>query len=158
VTRPPAPTAVPSPAAAPAETPRPAAPTPAISSPLLGTWAFRGHVPEREIGGTLRFFNEAGRLAGVYAAPNGRSTPLSNITLDGEKVSFGIVGSLGTWNLIGVLNGDRMNGTFETLTRVVPWEATREGTGRTLAPPAAGSSGAAAPAPAPRATPAANRN
>jgi len=61
--------------------------------------------------------------------------------VDGEKVSFGIVGSLGTWNLVGVLTGNRMQGTFETITRVVPWDAVK-GTGP-AAPPAQ-------PSPAPR--------
>lgn len=108
-------------------------------------------MPEREIGGTLHFSNDAGRLAGVYLAPNGRSTPLSNIQLDGEKISFGIVGSLGTWNLIGVLNGNRMNGTFETLTRVVPWEAQRGAAAAPAMPPTA------SPNAAPAATPGPNR-
>ena len=97
-------------------------------------------MPEREIGGTLRFWNQDGRLSGAYVAPNGRSTPLTNITVDGEKVSFGIVGSLGTWNLVGVLQDNRMQGTFETISRVVPWDATK-GAGP-AAPPA--------PAPTPR--------
>jgi hypothetical protein len=155
----PAPTAIPATTAAPATSqPRPAAPPPpptptprgyepppppgsspvptaTLASPLLGEWAFRGHVPDREIGGNLRFWNQNGKLAGAYVAPNGRSTPISNITVDGEKVSFGIVGSLGTWSLVGVMSGgNRMQGTFETISRVVPWDAVK-GTGPAAPPP-----------------------
>ena len=43
----------------------------------------------------------------------------------GRKISFGIPGAVGTWQLIGVLSGDRINGTFETISGVVPWTAVR---------------------------------
>lgn len=79
-------------------------------------------------------------------APDTRTTPLTDITLDGERVSFGIVGSLGTWKLIGVVSGDRMNGTFETISRVVPWEAIRGGASVPAAPRATAAAPSTTPA------------
>ena len=35
-----------------------------------------------------------------------------DVVLDGGKASFGIVGSLGTWKLNGVLTGERMMGSL----------------------------------------------
>lgn len=61
-------------------------------------------------------------------APGGRETPLTDVNAQGEKISFGIPGAVGTWQLIGVMSGDRINGTFETISGVVPWTAIR-GTG-----------------------------
>ena len=117
-----------------------------MESPLSGDWSFRATAGEnRTIGGRLRFWTERGRVLGVYVAPDGRTTPLIDIALDGGKVSFGIVGSLGTWKLNGVLAGDRMNGTFETISRVVPWESIRGGASPQAAAPAAP---AATPTPA----------
>lgn len=58
-------------------------------------------------------------------APSGRETPLTDLNVQGEKISFGIPGAVGTWQLIGVLSGDRINGTFETISGVVPWTAAR---------------------------------
>ena len=117
-------------------------------SPLSGEWAFRARTGQREIGGSLRFGSEGGGLAGVYVAPNGRATPLTNLTLTGELISFGITGSLGTWQLSGVVTGDRMSGTFETISGVVPWTATRGGPSPSPSPspapassPSAGSPG-----------------
>jgi hypothetical protein len=97
---------------------------PALSS-LSGEWAFRARTGLREIGGSLRFGSEGGGLVGAYVAPNGRATPLTNLTWNGELISFGITGSLGTWQLSGVVTGDRMSGTFETISGVVPWTAER---------------------------------
>ena len=111
-----------------------------MESPISGDWSFRAAAGERTIGGRLRFWTERGRVLGVYVAPDGRTTPLIDIAVDNGKVSFGIVGSLGTWKLNGVLAGERMNGTFETISRVVPWEAVRGG-------------GATAPAPNPNPNP-----
>ncbi len=86
---------------------------------------FRARSAEREIGGSLRFFNQRGALAGAYAAPTGRETPLTDLNVQGEKISFGIPGAVGTWQLIGVVSSDRINGTFETISGVVPWTAVR---------------------------------
>jgi hypothetical protein len=105
-----------------------------MESPISGDWSFRATAGERTIGGRLRFWTERGRVLGVYVAPDGRTTPLVDVALDGGKVAFGIVGSLGTWKLNGVLTGDRMNGTFETISRVVPWEAVRGGASTSPAP------------------------
>jgi hypothetical protein len=117
---------------APAWTPPPGG----MESPIAGDWSFRAAAGERTIGGRLRFWTERGRILGVYVAPDGRTTPLIDVALDNGKVSFGIVGSLGTWKLNGVLAGERMNGTFETISRVVPWEAIRGGASTSAAPAA----------------------
>ncbi|MFN2632130.1 MAG: hypothetical protein ABR610_01755 [Thermoanaerobaculia bacterium] len=123
--------------AAPTEAPATPAQTPSLSSPVLGSWTFRARSADREIGGGLRFFNQRSALAGAYVAPSGRETPLTGVNVQGEKISFGIPGAVGTWQLIGVLSGDRINGTFETISGIVPWTAVRG------APPASSS-----PAPA----------
>jgi hypothetical protein len=116
-----------------------------MESPISGDWSFRATAGERTIGGRLRFWTERGRVLGVYVAPDGRTTPLVDVVLESGKVSFGIVGSLGTWKLNGVLAGERMNGTFETISRVVPWEAVRGGA--SVSPPQSQPAPAATPTP-----------
>jgi hypothetical protein len=59
-----------------------------------------------------------------------------NLVFTGELISFGITGSLGTWQLSGVVTGDRMTGSFETISGVVPWTAER-GTARPSPTPSA---------------------
>lgn len=139
-------------------TPAPAAPAPTaapagVSGPIAGDWLFRAHPGEnRAIGGALRFAVEGGRLVGTYIAPNGKTAPLSDVARDGDRISFAIPGQLGSWKLTGVVSGDHMNGTFETVSRVVPWEATRAKPGESVPAPAnpAAPSGSPAPAPTPR--------
>jgi hypothetical protein len=104
-----------------------AAPTPAApASPLTGFWAFRGETGDRPIGGALRFWMEEGELVGAYMAPSGKATRLANLKLSGNHVAFDIVGPLGAWHLTGTLDGSRMTGTFQTVTRTIAWAAVRQ--------------------------------
>jgi hypothetical protein len=77
---------------------------------------------------------EDSELAGAYVAPSGKATRLVRLTVGGGQIAFDIVGPLGTWHLVGTLAADRMAGTFETVTRTVPWTATRLVPPRTVTP------------------------
>jgi hypothetical protein len=109
-------------------------------SPLIGFWAFRGETGDRPIGGALRFWYEEGEVVGAYIAPSGKATRLANLKMNGNFVAFDIVGPLGAWHLTGTLDGSRMTGSFQTVTRTVSWAAVRQ----------------REPAPAPTATPTAS--
>ncbi|HTD51395.1 MAG TPA: hypothetical protein VK780_00095 [Thermoanaerobaculia bacterium] len=99
-----------------------AAPSP-TPSPLLGSWAFRAETGEHPIGGDLRFSFEGSEPIGFYVGPSGKATRLISLQVSGGQISFDIVGPLGNWHLVGKIAGDRMAGTFETVTRTISWIA-----------------------------------
>lgn len=80
-------------------------------------------------------------LLGAYVNPAGKATRLVNLVISGDRVSFDIVGPHGSWHLTGTRAGDRIAGTFQTISRIITWTAVKEGT----AAPAPG----AAPSPSP---------
>jgi hypothetical protein len=69
---------------------------------------------------------EGGELEGAYVAPSGKSTRLANLTLHINAIAFDIVGPLGAWHLTGTVDGGRMSGTFQTVTRTISWAAVRQ--------------------------------
>jgi len=83
---------------------------------------------------------EGSEIVGFYVAPSGKATRLDSLVISGGQISFNIVGPLGSWHLVGTMAGDRMSGTFETITRTIPWTAIKK--------PAAAT--APSPSPSPR--------
>jgi len=98
----------------------------ASASPLLGSWAFRAETGDRPIGGDLRFSLEGSELVGFYVGPSGKATRLISLLVSGDQIAFDIVGPLGKWHLVGTVAGDRMSGTFETITRTISWIAAKK--------------------------------
>jgi hypothetical protein len=70
---------------------------------------------------------EAG-IAGTYAGLRGNTTELSNLSTTGNRISFDLVTPTAIWHLEGALAGDRIEGTFLTAERTIPWSASRKGT------------------------------
>jgi len=66
---------------------------------------------------------EGSDVIGVYVGLSGKTTRLASLQVAGDKISFDIVGPLGNWHLVGKIAGDRMAGTFETVTRTISWIA-----------------------------------
>jgi hypothetical protein len=65
-------------------------------------------------------------VIGVYVGLSGKTTRLASLRVAGEQISFDIVGPLGNWHLVGKIAGDRMTGTFETVTRTISWIAAKK--------------------------------
>ena len=82
---------------------------------------------------------EGSELVGFYVGVSGKATRLTSLQVVGNRISFDIVGPLGNWHLVGTIAGERITGTFETVTRTISWIAAKK-------PPAA----PASPSPAPR--------
>jgi hypothetical protein len=69
---------------------------------------------------------EGSELLGFYVGLSGKTTRLTSLQVAGDKISFDIVGPLGNWHLVGKIAGDRMAGTFETVTRTISWIAVQK--------------------------------
>jgi hypothetical protein len=65
-------------------------------------------------------------VIGVYVGLSGKTTRLASLRVAGDQISFDIVGPLGNWHLVGKIAGDRMTGTFETVTRTISWIAAKK--------------------------------
>ena len=143
---PPVATATRTPIPAPTNSPTPPASPPAtrVSSPLaasapapvtrppaaswIGDWDFRADAGKGIVAGTLRFRAAGIGLAGTYAGLRGNTTELSNLSTAGDRISFDLVTPTAVWHLVGTLSGDRIEGTFQTAERTIPWSASRKGT------------------------------
>jgi hypothetical protein len=69
---------------------------------------------------------EGSELIGFYVGLSGKATRLTSLQVAGDRISFDIVGPLGNWHLVGTIAGDRMTGTFETVTRTISWIAAKK--------------------------------
>ncbi len=130
----PSPSATPTPSPPPTSAPAPPEARPAVSvsitpstSSLIGEWDFRADAGQGVIAGTLRFHAEAAGIAGTYAGLRGNTTELSNLRVSGDRLSFDLVTPRVVWHLEGARSGDRINGTFQTAERTIPWSAARKG-------------------------------
>jgi len=83
---------------------------------------------------------EGSEVIGVYVGLSGKTTRLASLQVAGDQISFDIVGPLGNWHLVGKIAGDRMTGTFATVTRTISWIAAKKppATPTRAAPPSPG--------------------
>jgi hypothetical protein len=131
----PPPTNSPSPPAAAAATRDSASLAPSAPAPVtrpaagswIGEWDFRAEAGSGILAGTLRFRTAVAGLAGTYAGLHGNTTELSNLSAAGDRISFDLVTPHAVWHLVGTLSGDRIEGTFQTAERTIPWSASRKG-------------------------------
>ncbi len=131
--RPTAPPATPVSAASAASEPPPIT---ARSTPSwIGEWDFRADAGKGIIAGSLRFREAGTGIAGTYAGLRGNTTELSNLQTAGDRISFDLVTPRAVWHLVGTLSGDRIEGTFQTAERTIPWSAARKGTAPTPSRP-----------------------
>jgi hypothetical protein len=114
------------------EVPRPFTPlaqapaTPLSASSFVGDWDFRADAGNQVIAGTLRFRAVPSGLAGTYVGMRGNATELSNLHTAGNRISFDLVTPTAVWHLEGALSGDRIEGSFQTAERRIPWTAVRK--------------------------------
>ena len=108
-------------------------PPPAVS--WIGEWDFRADTGKGVLAGTLRFRAAGVGMAGTYAGLRGNTTELSNLTTAGNRISFDLVTPTAVWHLEGIVSGDRIEGTFRTAERTIPWTGSRKGTAPTPSRP-----------------------
>ncbi|MCA9128535.1 MAG: alpha/beta hydrolase [Planctomycetales bacterium] len=115
-----------------------------ISVNPIGLWEWESGFGGRTRQQQIRLTAETGQLAGTYESPQrggsqrssrfgAEPTPLSNIVLEGDKISFDVTRKFGdndfTTNYAGVISGDEIAGVTVTLfggqTRESPWMAKR---------------------------------
>ena len=120
----PSPTSTSAPSPADAVVSPTAAPTEARPS-ITGDWDFRADTGTGVIAGTLRFAAGGSGLEGTYIGLRGNATQLLNLRLASGRISFDLVSPRAVWHLEGTVSGDRIDGTFQTAERLVPWTALR---------------------------------
>ena len=115
---------------APITAPPPTASVSPVLPSLSGDWAFRAAATAGNvIAGTLRFQSAPSGLLGTYIGLRGNATQLSNLRVSGNSLSFDLVTPRAVWHMQGILSGDKIEGTFQTAERTVPWTALRQGAG-----------------------------
>ena len=104
------------------------------NSPLDGTWRWEFTMPDSgRITPTLRVKTEDGVLIGTTRFRAGTSTPVTNLTLNGDAVSFEVARGRDRQTTVtryrGTLFGDRIKGTMVSnwtgREESYDWEATR---------------------------------
>ncbi len=109
-------------------------PSPA-SLALQGDWAFRAAgTGGSVIAGTLRFKSGTAGLEGTYLGLRGNATQLSSLRVSGDSLSFDLVTPRAVWHMQGTISGDKIDGTFQTAERTVPWTAVRQAAGTSPTP------------------------
>ena len=123
------PAIAPSASASPVSSPSPA------SLALQGDWAFRAAgTGGSVIAGTLRFKSGTAGLEGTYLGLRGNATQLSSLRVSGDSLSFDLVTPRAVWHMQGTISGDKIDGTFQTAERTVPWTAVRQAAGTSATP------------------------
>ena len=77
----------------------------------------------------MRFRSGPEGLEGTYIGLRGNATQLSNLRVSGNSLSFDLVTPRAVWHMQGTISGDKIEGTFQTAERTVPWTALRQPAG-----------------------------
>lgn len=103
---------------APSVQPAPSAPAvvlaPLTPEAIVGTWLFAMKMGDRSIEGRLHFTAEAGVPAGSLTGSDGNERELSNIKIEGDRISWDIAGQRVTQHAEGTVSGSSMKGTIKT--------------------------------------------
>lgn len=80
---------------------------------LAGNWLFEMKVGGRSVEGSIHFTVVAGVLAGSLTHSDGNERELSNIKLDGDRISWDLGGERAGQHAEGTIAGGSMKGTMK---------------------------------------------
>ncbi len=103
----------PTPPAQPAASAPAPPPPPVTPDAIAGNWLFEMKAGGRSIEGSLHFTATNGILAGSLTRSDGNEQELSNIKIDGDKISFDLAGQRATQHADGTVGGSSMKGTIK---------------------------------------------
>jgi hypothetical protein len=107
---------------------------------VTGEWEMTAETPVGTFTNTLKLDKNGDQLTGRSIGMEGRESPLNNLKLAGKTLTFDRDISVNGMDLhlvyTGVVNGDKIEGTFETAGQTMKWTAVRK---TAVAAPSAGS-------------------